>query len=219
MSSSSIKVWDLFIRFFHWTLVVAFLTSYLTEGETNLHFYSGWYIVMLLSLRVIWGFFGTKYARFTDFIQPPSGILKYARKLIFKQQGFDKKHIGHNPLGGLMVIVLILALTLNCISGVMLYTSEGKSLFAFVGQPLFNEHEEHEEHLIESSANHKDEETDQDGGENRSEKFWENTHELLANLTLFLILLHIAGVIVSSRLQSENLVKAMICGRKKIEKE
>jgi cytochrome b len=53
MTTSSIKVSDLFIRFFHWTMVVAFLTSYLTEGVTNLHFYSGWYIVLLLSLRVV----------------------------------------------------------------------------------------------------------------------------------------------------------------------
>jgi cytochrome b len=53
MTTSSIKVSDLFIRFFHWTMEVAFITSYLTEGETNLHFYSGWYILLLLSLRVI----------------------------------------------------------------------------------------------------------------------------------------------------------------------
>jgi cytochrome b len=64
MTSKSIKVRDLFIRFFHWSMVVTFLTSYLTEGETNLHLYSGWYILLLPSLRVIWGFFGTKHARF-----------------------------------------------------------------------------------------------------------------------------------------------------------
>jgi cytochrome b len=90
MTSTSIKVWDLFIRFFHWTMVTAFLTNYLTEGETNLHFYSGWYILLLLSLRVILGFFGTKHARFIDFVKPPSEVLKYARMLVFKHQDFNK---------------------------------------------------------------------------------------------------------------------------------
>jgi cytochrome b len=81
---------------------------------------------------VISGFVGIKYARFIDFVKPPSEVLKYARMLVFKHQGFNKKHIGHNPLGGLMVIGLILLLTFNCISGVMAYTSEGKRFYDFL---------------------------------------------------------------------------------------
>jgi cytochrome b len=54
MTSTSIKVRGLFIRLFHWTMDIAFLTSYLTQGETNLHFYLGWYILLLLCLRVVW---------------------------------------------------------------------------------------------------------------------------------------------------------------------
>jgi cytochrome b len=211
MTSTSIKVWDLFIRFFHWTMVIAFLTNYLTEGETNLHFYSGWYILLLLSLRVIWGFFGTKYARFIDFVKPPSEVLKYVRMLVFKHQGFNKKHIGHNPLGGLMVIALLLLLTLTCISGVMVYTSEGKRFYDFIEQPLLQDIDEHEQHLIEKVAGNVNEESD--------EEFWEEIHEFLSNFTLFLILLHIAGVILSSRLQRQNLIKSMIYGRKKIDKK
>jgi cytochrome b len=172
-------------------MVIAFLTNYLTEGETNLHFYSGWYILLLLSLRVIWGFFGTKYARFIDFVKPPSEVLKYVRMLVFKHQGFNKKHI--------------------CISGVMAYTSEGKRFYDFIEQPLLQDIDEHEQHLIEKVAGNVNEESD--------EEFWEEIHEFLSNFTLFLILLHIAGVILSSRLQRQNLIKSMIYGRKKIDKK
>jgi cytochrome b len=63
-------------------MVVTFLTRYLTEGETNLHFYSGWYILLLLSLRVIRGFIGTKYAQFRYFVKIPSVVLKYVRILV-----------------------------------------------------------------------------------------------------------------------------------------
>lgn len=74
-----------------------------------------------------------------------------------------------------MIIALILSLTLTCISGVMLYNSKGKSLFVFVGQPLLEVLDAHEQDLVENIVGNEDEE------------FCEETHELLSNLTLFLI--------------------------------
>jgi hypothetical protein len=106
-----------------------------------------------------------------------------------------------------MVIALILSLTLTCIGSVMVYTSEGKRFYDFVGLSFLQDIDEHEQHLIEKVAGNVNEESDAE--------FWEETHELLSNLTLFLILLHITGVILSSRLKRQNLIKSMIYCRKK----
>lgn len=204
--TSSIKVWDLFIRYFHWTLVIAFLVSYLTEGEYNLHFYSGLYIALLLGLRLIWGFIATRYARFSDFVRPPTEVIAYSRSFLSGKNDSNKKYLGHNPLGGLMVVSLLVSLSLTCFSGVMLYTAEGDSLFSFVEQPILQERSESDDY---QSVNESEE------SESDAEEFWEELHELFVNVTLFLVIIHIAGVIVTGRLHKQDLIKAMITGRKK----
>ena len=80
--------------------------------------------------------------------------------LVFKHQCFNKKHIGHNPLSGSMVIALILSLSLTCISGVMVYTSDGKRFYDFLEQPLLQDIDEHEQHRIEKVAGNINEESD-----------------------------------------------------------
>lgn len=246
MTDANHKVWDFFIRFFHWTLVVAFIISYLSEGEYNVHFYSGWYIAILLTLRVMWGFIGTKHARFVDFIKPPSEIVSYAKSL-FQRDEKPKSYLGHNPLGGIMVIALLSSISMTAVSGVMLYTAEGQAPFAFFGQsPTLEVDEEHDNHENSEDENdheehekYEDGDHDEDGEhadddeqawagattsaesttgrheeESEAEEFWEELHEFFANLSLLLILIHIAGVIISGRKQGVNLVKAMITGKK-----
>jgi cytochrome b len=89
---------------------------------------------------VIWGLVGIKYARFRG--------LKYARILVFKHQGFNETHISHNPLGGLMVVTLMLSLTLTCISGAMVYTLESNRFYDFFGQSLLQGIDEHKQYII-----------------------------------------------------------------------
>lgn len=203
-------IWDIFIRIFHWTLVVAFIISYLTEGEVYLHFYSGWYILILLGCRVVWGFIGTKHARFIDFIKAPTEIINYAKSL--KSNDVTIKHYdGHNPLGGLMVVAMLCFLTLTCITGVLLYSDDGNSAFSFTNySPLASVEEENDHKAITNSelSEHNKHEKDED------DEFLKEVHDLLANFTILLILLHIAGVVYSSRLHQENLIKAMFTGKK-----
>jgi len=243
-------VWDLFIRIFHWTLVAAFIISYLTEGEVYLHFYSGWYIVILLICRVLWGFIGSKHARFIDFIKAPTEIIDYAKSLR-KNDGSIKHYVGHNPLGGLMVVAMLLSLSLTCATGVLLYSEDGKAIFSFTqysptasveedhptentttpylnkhlksslsndDDKLFDEKYEQQATTVNVSPNRtnydEDEDEDENEGEGEGDEFLKETHELLANLTILLILLHIAGVILSSRLHQESLIKAMFTGKK-----
>jgi len=232
-------IWDLFIRIFHWTLVVAFIISYLTEGEVYLHFYSGWYIVILLVCRVLWGFIGSKHARFIDFIKPPTEIINYAKSLR-KNDGTIKHYAGHNPLGGLMVVAMLCFLTLTCVTGILLYSEDGNSTFSFTNySPIASVEEDHQtekaanayqDSALKSSLNnnHDDDKFSEDEEyemtstalsnhnkyEDDDDEFLKEIHDLFANLTILLILFHIAGVVFSSRLHQENLVKAMFTGKK-----
>jgi len=202
------KVWDLFIRFFHWTLVAAFIISYLTEGEYNLHFYSGWYIAILLVSRIIWGLIGSKYARFSDFIKPPSDIIQYVKSLMAGEDD-RKTYLGHNPLGGLMVVIMITSLATTAFTGVLLYKTEGNDTFAFLQQPVLQELDEEEDHEENEHHEYKDEHEESELGE-----ALEELHEFFANLTLVLILFHVAGVFFTSRHENRNLVKSMLTGKK-----
>lgn len=200
MENVNKPVWDIFIRFFHWTLVLAFAIAYITEGEVPLHFYVGWYIGVLMVLRVLWGFIGSQHARFSDFVKPPGVIIRYAKSLRSGDKHKIAHYRGHNPLGGAMVIALLLFLSITVASGIALYAGENDDLFAFTAQPILQE-----EHHESSDAGEEHE---------HEENLVKEIHELFANLTLLLIGLHLAGVVLSGRLHNENLVRAMITGKK-----
>ena len=197
---NNIYVWDKFIRLFHWLLVFLFTFSYLTgEEESILHIYSGYSIVTLLILRLIWGFVGSKHARFSDFICGPADVMQYIHSLL---RGKPKRYLGHNPLGGVMVLAMLAALLLTTFSGLKLYAEEeGKG-------PLANE----VNFTVVNSA-YADDDDDDDEKESEDE-LWEEIHEFSVNLMLLLIALHIGGVIYSSRVHGESLVMAMIKGYK-----
>ena len=196
---NDIKVWDIFVRVFHWTLVASFFIAYITEDEVMwLHEFAGYTILALVAARVIWGIIGTRYARFTSFIFKPSTIKQYFKdSLRFK----SKRYLGHNPLGGTMVIILLLMLVLTNLSGIK---AEGGNIFA--GASDFNIE------IVKTAFADDDNDREHGGSE-----FWEEIHEFLAHATLLLIFLHIAGVIFSSIAHGENLVRSMVTGRKRKE--
>ena len=195
---SDVKVWDPFVRFFHWTVVVSFFVAYITEDEVMwLHEFTGYTILALVIARVLWGIVGTRYARFTNIVYKPSTIKQYFKdSLRFK----SKRYIGHNPLGGAMVIILLVMLALTSWTGIQ---AEGGSLFA---DNTFNIE------FVKSAVA-------DDDHENEGDDFWEEIHEFFANATLFLVFLHVAGVIFSSIAHGENLVRSMITGRKRKDDE
>ncbi|VAW57921.1 hypothetical protein MNBD_GAMMA11-31 [hydrothermal vent metagenome] len=201
--SHKIKVWDLLIRFFHWVLVIAFTLSYFSgEEESSLHIYSGYVVLWLIGLRVLWGFVGTKYARFKNFVHGKKIVFEYLTSLFSER---PVHYTGHNPAGGWMVVALILSLFATTLSGLQLYAiEEGAGPLAHINTEI---------QLI-STANADD---DSDfSGERDDEEFWEAMHEIAANFTLLLIFIHIAGVFVASKLHRENLLKAMISGYKSV---
>lgn len=116
--ASTIAVWDPVVRIFHWTIVTACVLNLfvLEEGETA-HRFVGYVVAVMLVLRFLWGFVGTRHARFTDFFPTPSRILPYLRDLM---RGREPRYVGHNPAGGAMMLLLMLLLASVCLTGWMM---------------------------------------------------------------------------------------------------
>jgi cytochrome b len=106
---AEVQVWDPFVRVFYWSLVGLVAFAMLTGEEwTKVHIVAGYAILALIGARVLWGFVGARYARFSDFVRGPNTIRAYLSDLLrFKAP----RYLGHNPLGGLMIVALLLALT------------------------------------------------------------------------------------------------------------
>ncbi len=183
---NTVKVWDPFVRIFHWGLVVSFVVAYVTEEELlSIHTLAGYVLLGLLSLRLVWGFIGTRHARFSDFTYSLSSIRTFLTDTLYLRA---KRYIGHNPAAGAMIFLLIVSLLLTSITGLAIYAA------AEHAGPLAG-------WLTNSSEFTKD--------------ALEETHEFFANFTLFLVFIHIAGVIVESFIHRENLAKSMVTGYKR----
>lgn len=167
-----VRVWDPFVRVFHWSLATLFLVAYATGDEIEtIHVVAGYGIAALLTARIVWGFIGPTYARFRSFVRPPREVFKYCRDVALRRAS---RFIGHNPAGGAMIVILLAMLSGTCVTGYMMTTD------AFWGA-----------------------------------QWIEDVHEAMANLTLGLVFIHVAGVLVASFEHRENLIWSMITGRKR----
>lgn len=112
------KVWDLPLRLFHWALVGLIAFSYATAelgiASMQWHMYSGFAILTLLIFRVVWGFAGSRPARFASFLASPARTLGYASALL---RGRERRYLGHNPLGALSVVAFLVLIGLQVGSG------------------------------------------------------------------------------------------------------
>ena len=103
MGKQRIRLWDLPTRFFHWSLVILVLASFVSGklggNAMNWHGKFGLAILGLLTFRVVWGIVGSSYARFAQFFPTPASVLAYLRG---RWQG-----VGHNPVGSLSVFALL----------------------------------------------------------------------------------------------------------------
>ncbi|WP_299846746.1 cytochrome b/b6 domain-containing protein [uncultured Paracoccus sp.] len=181
-----VRIWDPLLRGFHWllaTLVIAnWLLGQVGPNDLTLHFYLGYTIAALLVFRVIWGFVGPEPARFSSFLRGPGAIRDYLGHMLRRE---PSNWPGHNPLGGLSVIAMLLVLIYQVVTGLISDPED----FVNVG-PL-------------AGAVGSDIATEAPG--------W---HALGANLILILVLLHV-GIILFYRVwKNEDLVRPMITGWK-----
>jgi cytochrome b len=195
MNVAKVRVWYLFVRIGHWALVAAFAVAYLSEGEPRVvHTLAGYVVAIYVVARIVWGFVGTPPARFATFVVSPFAGLRYLGALL---TGRAQRYVGHSPAGAWMVLLLLAALAATTVAGLTLYAvHDGAGPFAGFVAPAT-----HGPGLPEDPR----------------EEFWEETHEVLGNVALLLVLLHIAGVVVASRAHKENLARAMVTGEKRAE--
>ncbi len=131
---ASEKVWDLFVRCFHWTMVSCILLDYfvISDGEL-LHQILGYAATALVLSRIVWGFIGTETARFRDFFPTPSKLMRHFKAI---RNGEHLYYKGHNPLGALMILTLLTLIMSVGVSGWM------QTLDAFWGEEwLMESHE------------------------------------------------------------------------------
>jgi len=188
--SNTVKVWDPFVRVFHWSLVLTFIIAFVTEDDfLTLHVYAGYTLLALLAVRIVWGLIGTRYARFSDFIYSTETIKQFIKDtLSFKA----KRYIGHNPAGGAMIMLMIISLIITGITGFAVYGAEEQA------GPMANWFVQNSHFWGEA---------------------FEEIHEFFANFTLLLVFVHVVGVIIESLIHKENLVKSMFTGLKSADAE
>jgi cytochrome b len=109
-----IRVWDFFVRLVHWSLVVIMLHQFLFEEESATHNYFGYAALALVALRIIWGFVGSPFARFSEFVRSPAVTFRYVVQIF---SGHPKRYLGHNPAGAAMVLALLAMVVTTSISG------------------------------------------------------------------------------------------------------
>lgn len=168
----TVKVWDGLVRAGHWLLVASVAGAWLTrEGGGRTHELIGYGSLAVLAVRLLWGFAGTRHARFADFVRGPATTLRYAVLVLHAR---EPRYLGHNPLGAWMILALVALVTATGASG-WLYTTD---------------------------------------------RYWgvewvERLHSVLADALLVLVALHVAGVLLASHRHRENLIAAMVHGRKR----
>lgn len=174
-NTSSVRVWDLPVRLFHWSLAASFVVAFLTsesERWRDIHVLSGYAMAGLIAFRLIWGFVGSAHARFADFLPTPTKLKTYLGSLF---TGRPEHHVGHNPAGAIAIFALLALGLVSVATGWVMYEEIGGS---------------------------------------RVVKWMEELHEGAANAMMLIVGIHLAGVVVSSWLHHENLVRAMITGWK-----
>lgn len=114
--SAKARVWDPFVRVFHWLLAAGFVVNYfelVREGKSA-HQVVGYVMLGLVAARVVWGLVGPRHARFSDFVRAPREVADYLLRMVRHR---DERHLGHNPAGGIMVLALLASVLLTGLTG------------------------------------------------------------------------------------------------------
>lgn len=240
----TVRVWDPLIRIGHWVLVGGFTVAYLTEGDPiGVHSWAGYAIAITVAIRIVWGFVGPKRARFVDFVTGPVRVFGYLRDLVLGRADRHLGHSPAG--GAMTVALLFALATTAFSGIGLYAVEDGRGpLAGFVASappdvgdgsaipagiaegtvpsdrsPLFlrtdwdgDDDDERNEHAADGTQG-------REGGHGQvfglGEETLEEVHEVAANATLALILLHLVGVAVASLAHREILPLSMITGRKR----
>ena len=178
-------IWDLPTRLFHWLLVASVVAQYVTaewlDNAVQWHFYIGYFTLGLLIFRIIWGFVGPAYARFGQFVKGPKAVIGYIGNLFNKN---SPAVAGHNPLGGWFVIVMLVLLSIQAVSGLFMTDD------IFLDGPY--------RHVV--SENTLD--------------IMNKLHHLAFDILIWVIALHISAILFYAVYKKQKLVPPMVHGKK-----
>jgi cytochrome b len=184
-SGRPIQVWDLPTRAFHWLLVTLVVVSFISGkiGGTwmQYHMWSGYAVLGLLMFRMAWGFAGGRHARFSAFVRGPGAVMRYTRTLLKPEA---PRHLGHNPLGGWSVLAMLLALSVQAVTG--LFANDD----IFTEGPLYP--------WVSKATS----------------DWLTQIHKLNQGIILLLVGVHVMAVLFYLIIKHENLIQPMFTGRK-----
>lgn len=179
-------VWDLPTRLFHWTLLIcvggAFVSQWFYERIPFIvHEIFGSCALVLVAFRVIWGFVGPRYARFSGFMTSPARTLQYLQAVIRRE---PPRVGGHTPTGGWMILLLLSLVGVQATLGLFANddTDAAGPFYSWAGHAL--------------------------------SKRLTGVHEILGNVLLAAIAVHILAVIAYKVVLKEDLVRALLTGRR-----
>jgi cytochrome b len=182
-------VWDLPLRAFHWLFAASILASWGTAklgfAWMQWHIRLGYWMMGLVTFRIVWGVIGPRHARFTSFLKGPGAVMRYARGLGGRGEGAAS--VGHNPLGGLMVILMLLLVIFQVSTG--LFATDD---IAYTGP--FNP-----------------------AVSNSTAELLTSLHHININLIWAAVALHVGAIAYYAFVKRQNLVPAMLHGWKPAE--
>lgn len=184
MKKLIIRIWDLPIRLFHWLLVICIIGSFITVkiggNAMNWHALLGYCVLALIIFRICWGIIGSHHARFMNFIPSPRGLLNYL-------SGKSKVSLGHNPLGALSVVGLLISVGVQAVTGL------------FANDDIFFEG---------PFAKYVSNET---------VGLLTSIHHFNEKVLILLIVLHLCAIFYYQKFKGENLIQPMLLGDKEID--
>ena len=124
-AAGSTKIWDPVVRVFHWGLAAAVFIALMFDEDRALHEAAGYAALVLVLVRVLWGFLGPRHARFSSFVRSPGAVLAYLKEVAGLRA---RRYLGHNPAGGAMILLLLAMVATAGISG---WLSETDRFFPF----------------------------------------------------------------------------------------
>jgi len=184
----SVRIWDWPVRFSHWALTLCIAALYAT-GEygwltMDWHFRFGFMALGLLIFRILWGFFGSEHARFSTFVRGPRAVIEYVRGWASPAY---RASLGHNPLGAMAVIALLLLTLAQVLTG--LFSSDQIEVFGPLAERVSQ----------------------------KTSDWLTEWHHLGQQLLLIMIGLHIVAIAGYYLGKRENLLNPMLTGRKAVE--
>lgn len=187
--TKKVLVWDLPLRLFHWlfasTILMLWLTAELGSDFIDYHMQLGYFALGLIIFRILWGLIGPKHARFSQFIPSPTALINYIKQ---SKQGNAPHYAGHNPLGSLMVILMIVLILMQAVSGLFIDDD------VYSSGPYYG--------LMS----------------NGFEKVMSFIHHNVFDFIIAAIVLHLGAIFYYWRVKKQNLVLPMITGKKPADK-